>query len=207
MKDSPFNPYQVDWPPTEEIRDALRCDNSNCACHRQGGSVHCPAHDDSTASLSVDDAPNTSENVAKSLWFCRAGCPQDAVTKALHKLVFEGPDPTNTGTSSGDHATNVAAPKTCKTLRQRGISAQTRRHFGIESFRPGELRYPVRDANGNVIYHRTKSTVPGQPKYMDLKTREIPNFDIYNMAIVDDSTRMKRGLYLVKSEFEVWVMY
>lgn len=48
---------------------------------------------------------------------------------------------------------------------------------------------------------------PDQPKYCDYKTPEVASLAIYNKAIAADSMRMKRGLYLVKSEFEVWVMY
>ena len=61
----------------ESIRQALQCEHPSCACHRPNGHVHCPAHVDSTPSLSV------SERDGKILVYCHGGCPQDRVLSAL----------------------------------------------------------------------------------------------------------------------------
>ena len=63
-----------------DIREALRCGRSGCACHRQRGNTHCPVltHADSNPSLTLNDA-----NEGKILAHCKGGCPQDAVIDAL----------------------------------------------------------------------------------------------------------------------------
>ena len=37
------------------IRQALQCDNPSCVCHKPNGRLHCPAHADTTPSLSVNE--------------------------------------------------------------------------------------------------------------------------------------------------------
>ena len=61
----------------ETIRQALQCGEPGCACHKPTGHVHCPAHADSTPSLSV------TEKDSKILVYCHGGCPQDRVLSAL----------------------------------------------------------------------------------------------------------------------------
>jgi hypothetical protein len=61
----------------ETIRQALRCDNPRCTCHKPTGHVHCPAHRDETPSLQV------SEKDGKLLVKCFGGCSQEAVIEAL----------------------------------------------------------------------------------------------------------------------------
>ncbi|MGQ9688046.1 MAG: hypothetical protein ACUVXF_04550, partial [Desulfobaccales bacterium] len=65
----------------ETIRQALRCDNPSCACHKPTGLVHCPAHDparqDKTPSLSLN------EKDGKVLCHYFNGCSQVAVVEAL----------------------------------------------------------------------------------------------------------------------------
>jgi hypothetical protein len=59
-----------------ELRGALRCDRPRCACKR-GRTVHCPAHQDRSPSLTVDQAGDT------LLVRCHAGCDQITVIAAL----------------------------------------------------------------------------------------------------------------------------
>ena len=66
-----------------ELRAALRCERDGCPCSR-GRNVHCPAHDDSHPSLTVD------ERNAVVLFNCKKGCPQQAVHEALVKLELWG---------------------------------------------------------------------------------------------------------------------
>ena len=61
----------------ESIRQSLQCEPPSCACHRPNGHVHCPAHEDSTPSLSI------TEKDGKILVYCHGGCPQDRVLSAL----------------------------------------------------------------------------------------------------------------------------
>jgi len=59
------------------IRKALACGKSGCTCGQPRGLTHCPAHADSTPSLSVTDKDG------KLLVKCFGGCDQDRVTNAL----------------------------------------------------------------------------------------------------------------------------
>ena len=64
-----------------EIKDALRCGMSGCAC-RTGGNSHCPVphHRDSSPSLSVKQGDRTNVIV-----YCHAGCEQKDVIDALRE--------------------------------------------------------------------------------------------------------------------------
>src|SRR5262245_14591275 len=61
-----------------ELRAALRCERSLCACHR-GRNTHCPTpdHRDTRPSFGVD------ERGGRILFYCRGGCSQAAVLAAL----------------------------------------------------------------------------------------------------------------------------
>ena len=61
----------------ETIRQALRCGEPGCACHKPNGHVHCPGHADSTPSLSV------TEKDGKILVKCFGGCSQPRLIGAL----------------------------------------------------------------------------------------------------------------------------
>ena len=61
----------------ESIRQALQCGEPSCDCHKPNENVHCPAHADSTPSLSV------TEKDGKILFHCHGGCPQNRVISAL----------------------------------------------------------------------------------------------------------------------------
>jgi hypothetical protein len=61
----------------ETIRAALRCGEPGCACQKPHGLLHCPAHEDTTPSLSVN------EQDGKILVKCHGACPQDRVISAL----------------------------------------------------------------------------------------------------------------------------
>ena len=59
------------------IRTRRQCSKPGCECQRDGGRVHCPAHDDEKPALSID------ERNGKTLFHCHAGCSQEAVLAAL----------------------------------------------------------------------------------------------------------------------------
>jgi hypothetical protein len=63
----------------DTIRQALRCGNPSCACHKPGGYVHCPGHDDG-------DYPNfavSESDGGKILVKDHSGCSQGQVITAL----------------------------------------------------------------------------------------------------------------------------
>jgi putative DNA primase/helicase len=61
----------------ETMRQGCQCGKNNCACHRPGGHVHCPCHNDEHPSLWI------SEKNDKIILKCFAGCPQDQIISAL----------------------------------------------------------------------------------------------------------------------------
>jgi 5S rRNA maturation endonuclease (ribonuclease M5) len=61
------------------IRDALSCGQAGCDCRSADGNVHCPGHDDSDPSLSI----NVKDG--KVLVRCFANCTQAAVIDALRR--------------------------------------------------------------------------------------------------------------------------
>lgn len=63
----------------ETVRQALSCGQPKCTCSQSRGHVHCPAHADSTPSLSV------TEKDGKILVKCFGGCAQDRVIDALRE--------------------------------------------------------------------------------------------------------------------------
>lgn len=69
-------------PSATKILEAQECSSGGCACHasaRKGhGLTHCPAHEDQTPSLSVNEGAD-----GKVLFNCQAGCPQDRVLEEL----------------------------------------------------------------------------------------------------------------------------
>ena len=65
-----------------QLIEALKCEQSGCDCLKAKpgkGHVHCPAHDDLSPSLSVN------EKEGKILVHCFAACSQDSVITALKK--------------------------------------------------------------------------------------------------------------------------
>jgi len=60
----------------DDLRSALRCGKPSCPC-RSGQLTHCPAHNDSKPSLSVNDGGGT------VLFKCHTGCDSKAVITAL----------------------------------------------------------------------------------------------------------------------------
>jgi hypothetical protein len=73
----------------DELRRALRCDRSSCACQR-GRSVHCPVHADRSPSFAIG------QGSGRLLVHCFAGCNQETVidalrTRALWPSAVRGP--------------------------------------------------------------------------------------------------------------------
>src|SRR3990167_10335023 len=64
-------------PSAARIRAHLQCDVGGCPCQSESGSVHCPAHDDESPSLSVNEVDG------KVLVHCQVDCSQREVIAAL----------------------------------------------------------------------------------------------------------------------------
>ena len=64
----------------EAVRAAFACGHTGCTCSRPKSNVHCPAHNDTSPSLSVTVGPD-----GKTLVHCHGGCSQEAVIDALRE--------------------------------------------------------------------------------------------------------------------------
>ena len=92
-----------------------------------------------------------------------------------------------------------------KTLRERGITNETRKHFGIVDYYQSGVAYPA-DHPEDYVY-RTKSFFPHLPAFFwNEGDCDKPKF--YNSRVIfADDDRMCHGLYLVQGEADVWIMH
>lgn len=134
-------PYPPPATPTSAatITAALVCDAGACPCQRTAnrgsGLTHCPTHNDKSPSLSV------SLREGRTLWNCKAGCPQDAVRAALVErgLWHAGPQLS-------------VVPATVRPRRRRQLSA------------PTITEYPYRDADSALVAMHERHERVGEKK-------------------------------------------
>ena len=98
---------------SQDIREALRCGHSGCACKGPMASVHCPAQGDAGPSLSVTESKS-----GKVLVKCRVGCAQDVVINALKG---RGLWPTIRSNRRGDGGVSIP-PNTTATVQPQGCT-------------------------------------------------------------------------------------
>lgn len=79
------------------IRANLQCASPNCMCHKSHN-VHCPAHDDSMPSLTVNE-----DAAGLVLINCKKGCSQKAVIAALKERGLWGEEENHNGNGSIPH--------------------------------------------------------------------------------------------------------
>ena len=226
----------TEWPSAPMLRVALRCSNAKCPCQRDGRDVHCPAHDDRRPSLSL----NESAEDGKPLWKCRAGCTQGEVTAALRRVIATDPliaqialcatsadpmllPPSSNETHSREISTNneqieadahnQTLVRPLKTLRERGITNETRKRFELQEYYQLGVRYPVTFLDERYYAFRVKALIPSFPAFywqnegdnVEEGNPLKPNF--YNIQVVLNEERMAHGLYLVQGEADVWIMH
>ena len=93
-----------------------------------------------------------------------------------------------------------------KTLRERGITNETRKHFGLVDYYQSGVLYPSNPFRKNGP-HRVKSFFPILPSFFWISGDEEKS-RFYNIgAIPDDRERVTYDLYLVQGEADVWIMH
>jgi hypothetical protein len=97
----------------ETIHQALQCDDPACPCHKPNGLVHCPAHADSTPSLSI------TEKNGKVLVKCHGGCSQDRVIASLKE---KGLWPSGAGNEKGRR--NKSSGRRCNNATLPGLTLE-----------------------------------------------------------------------------------
>lgn len=132
-----------------QLRARLQCSNPGCECHREGGRLHCPAHDDKNPDLSL------TEGNSAVIWHCFAGCSKEAVTEAIKQLSngstpARPPRPTLNG---------KAQPKPTKPAAH-----QEKPKHKEKPIR--EKDYPYTDAAGGVLYKVIRKDYPTETKYI-----------------------------------------
>lgn len=94
-----------------------------------------------------------------------------------------------------------------KTLRERGISSATKRHFGIEDYAGVGLRYATKLLDGTVGPRRFKGIAVGEPCFAWSADASDSLPTIYNLDVLQDAERMQERLFLLQHETEVWPMH
>ncbi len=97
-------------------------------------------------------------------------------------------------------------PRPLKTLRERGITNETRKHFGLEDYYQLGVAYHC-DLTLREGRYRVKSFFPNFSSFFWMNGDEEKS-RFYNIgAIPDDCERIIYDLYLVQGEADVWIMH
>ena len=152
----------------DNIVRALQCEDPNCACRRNGTRkhpLHCPAHADRTPSLSL------TERGGKLLFYCFAGCTQDAIIKALKqkRLIGGGIDPPVGGVTAL-HALQGAAGLALQALADaKQLPVDELRSYGLSDTKHSgvpAVRIPYADGQGDVVAVRFRRSLMGEPRFV-----------------------------------------
>lgn len=190
------------------IRAACRCDNPRCACHRDGGNVHCRAHDDKSPSLSVDVAAD-----GKLLVKCRAHCSQEEVITALKSRgAWPSSVRADSYTDRTAKATSAPRPKAQpkpKPLLERGLTTKTLRRFRVAVVNSQQWKgwkYPTHHPDGTEGRPRFKNArakSETEEKYQWWRGGDGEQPAGYNIHNIPDGTP---EVWAVGGEMDVWTM-
>ncbi len=183
------------------IRDALRCGRSGCPCGRPGprGMTHCAAHQDRWPSLSV--APG--ERCA--VWYCHAGCSQDAVHAALKaRGALPPPTPTQAelapaGRGRGVTLDTLAAAKL--------LPVDFLKRLGLREHHPSvgvtHVVIPYRMPDGSEAFSRVRVSLNTEPRF--LQPKNVPLMP-YGLDRLEDA-RQAGWVLLVEGESDCWTAW
>jgi len=138
--------------------------------------AHCPAHDDSTPSLSLSESPD-----GTLLWHCHAGCPQDAVQRELERLAGVQPatarpiPPRRRGRTQQQAVSSDARARTplgvraqstlAEYARVKGLDAERLRAWGLTDLQAGGIEIPYRNADGEIACIRYRLALEGENRF------------------------------------------
>lgn len=198
----------------ETIRQALRCDNPSCACHKPTGHVHCPAHDparqDKTPSLSITEKD-------KILVHCFNGCSQEAVIDALKEKGIWPPGSgknfkkgrgdksagkgRNTATPPGLTLEELAKAKGFQLDGPKGLMA-----WGVAQVKQQGatlIRIPYTDEAGEVVAVRFRHSLAGPQRFTWRKGDKVILYGLWLLREIQ-----KAGwVLLVEGETDCWTCW
>ena len=176
------------------IAQSLACGKRGCGCAaaaRTGrGLTHCPAHEDTSPSLSL------SESGDRVLVHCQAGCTQDAVIAALRErgLWPEG------NKAAGLTLTELAAAK--------GLPVDFLRGLGVRDGFAGRYHEPCVDIpycddKGEVKAIHKRIRLTGEPRFIWRKGDKVLPYGLVRLHDARSSGR----LLLVEGDSDCWTLW
>jgi hypothetical protein len=196
----------------ETIRQALRCDNPSCTCHKSTGHVHCPAHDparqDKTPSLSIN------EKDGKVLFHCFNGCSQDAVVDVMKE---KGIWPSANGNDFKKGRGNKAAGKGRNTATPPGLTLeelakakgfQVDGPMGLKAWGVAQavqrgasvIRIPYMNEAGEVVAVRFRHSLGGPQRFTWRKGDKVILYGLWLLPEI----RKVGWVLLVEGETDFW---
>lgn len=194
----------------ETIRQALQCDNPSCACHKPTGHVHCPAHDDSTPSLSV------TEKDGKIIIKDFGGCSQDQVISTMKEKGLwppkkgnrfkKGKDKSagkgrNTATPTGLTLEELAKAKGFQIDGPTGLKA-----FGVaQAVQRGAtvVRIPYMNLTGEVVAVRFRHSLNGAQRFTWRKGDKVLLYGLWRLREI----KKVGWVLLVEGETDCWTCW
>ncbi len=157
-----------------------------------GWMARCPAHDDTTPSLSVATGSD-----GRILVKCQAGCPTESVLATMGltmRDLFQNTSPSGPGLT-------VAALAKAKGLDPQWLKTT----FGLEDAqptrtRPAAVRIPYRDENGQLIALRFRLALAGERRFVWRNGDHVHLYGLWKFA----TFRAGGWVLLVEGESDVW---
>jgi len=178
----------------DTIRQALQCDNPSCACHKSGGLMHCPGHEDKTPSFSV------SEKNGKILVKDFGGCSQDRVISALKE---KGLWPSKNGDGFSSNKTRGLTLKALADAKR--LSVESLKKWGVTDIdykgRPA-VYIPYRDLEGKTT-DRFRLNLKQEPRLIWRKGSKTLLYGLWRLPEFQQAGE----LFLVEGETDCWTFW
>lgn len=175
---------------SNRIRESLQCERAGCECHRPQGLVHCPAHHDTTPSLSVTERDD------RLLVKCFGGCSQDAVIAELKRRGL-WPERRRTRVSSNGHSLTLAALAEAKKLPLDFL-----RELGLRDTQHG-VKIPYFDQDGQLVAVRYRLALSGERRFYWRKGDKSLPYGLWRLA----EARDRGQLFIVEGESDTWTLW
>ena len=180
----------------ETIRAALRCGEPGCACQKPHGLLHCPAHEDTTPSLSVN------EQDGKILVKCHGGCPQDRVISALKE---KGLWPSKNGgyKSIGKPCNRATVLTLAELSAAKKIPLESLRKWGLADQKyqgAARVQIPYMNESGEVGAVRYRLSLNGAKRFIWRKGDRVLPYGLWRIA----EFRKTGFCLLVEGESDSW---
>jgi len=177
----------------ETIAQARACGRPGCGCGKRQGkgwTTHCPAHVDTSPSLSI-----TNGDDGKILVHCHGGCPQEAVIAALRSRGL-WPEAQRTGLTMEE----LAAAK--------GLPVAFLRDLGVRDGVVGQYRDPCVDIlfcdeRGEIRAVHKRLRLVGEPRFVWRKGDHVLPYGLTRLS----EARAADQVVLVEGETDCWALW